>query len=63
MSCIGKNLSLMEIRVAAALIIKKFDFAFAPGEDGTKMFTEAIDYFTTTPGPSQLVFEERTANI
>lgn len=59
MSCLGKNLSLMEIRVAAASLITKFDFVFAPGEDGTRMFTEAIDYFTTTPGPLQLVFKPR----
>lgn len=59
MSCVGKNLSLMEIRVAAALIITKLDFEFAPGEDGTKMFSEAIDYFTTTPGPLRLIFKPR----
>ncbi|CAH0026871.1 unnamed protein product [Clonostachys rhizophaga] len=62
MSCLGKNLSLMEIRVAAAQLIMEFDFEFAPGEDGTKMFTEAIDYFTTTPGPLNLVFKSRAAS-
>ena len=60
MSCLGKNLSLMEIRVAAALLITQLDFSFAPGEDGTRMFSEAIDYFTTTPGPLQLVFKPRS---
>ncbi|PHH92770.1 hypothetical protein CDD83_5176 [Cordyceps sp. RAO-2017] len=54
-SCIGKNLSLMEIRVAAALLLTEFDFEFAPGEDGTDMFARATDYFTTTPGPLRLI--------
>lgn len=49
----------MEIRVAAALIFSTFDFSFADGENGTKMFTEATDYFTTTPGPLNLVFKDR----
>ena len=57
--CIGKNLSLIEIRVAAALILKTFDMEFAPGEDGERMFTEALDYFTTTPGPLNVVLKER----
>ncbi|KAI0485232.1 cytochrome P450 [Xylariaceae sp. FL0804] len=59
MSCAGKNLSLMEIRVAAALLVTEFDFEFAPGEDGSKMFSEATDFFTTTPGPLHLVIKSR----
>ncbi|KAL8782128.1 MAG: hypothetical protein Q9213_005662 [Squamulea squamosa] len=54
-ACIGKNLSLMEIRIAAALILSTFAIEFAPGENGERMFTEACDYFTTSPGPLQLV--------
>ncbi|KAL4788907.1 cytochrome P450 [Aspergillus venezuelensis] len=58
-ACIGKNLSLMEMRVAAALIFTTFDYEFAPGEDGTRMFADAVDYFTTTPGPLYLIFRSR----
>ncbi|KAL4766870.1 cytochrome P450 [Aspergillus nidulans var. acristatus] len=58
-ACIGKNLSLMEMRVAAALILTAFEVEFAPGEDGTRMFSEAVDYFTTTPGPLLLVLKPR----
>lgn len=54
-SCLGKNLSLMEIRIAAALLLTGFDYHFSPGEDGKSMFTEATDFFTTTPGPLRLV--------
>ncbi|PWY90620.1 cytochrome P450 [Aspergillus sclerotioniger CBS 115572] len=60
-ACIGKNLSLMEIRVAAALILTTFDYEFAPGEDGQRIFSEAADYFTTTPGPFYLVMKNRGA--
>ncbi len=49
----------MEIRVAAALILSTFDIDFAPGEDGERMFTEACDYFTTTPGPLNLTLKSR----
>ena len=62
MSCLGKNLSLLEIRVAAALLITTFDFSFGPNEDGTKMFAEAIDYFTTTPGELNMVFKSRSTD-
>ncbi|KAL1848979.1 hypothetical protein Plec18167_006757 [Paecilomyces lecythidis] len=56
-SCVGK-ISLLEIRTAAAQIVKTFDIEFAPGEDGTTMFREALDFFTTTPGPLYLVLKE-----
>lgn len=58
-SCVGKNMSLLEIRVAAAQILKTFDIEFAPGEDGTTMFREALDFFTTTPGALCLVLKEK----
>lgn len=45
----------MEIRIAAALLLSTFAIDFAPGEDGERMFTEACDYFTTSPGPLRLV--------
>jgi tryprostatin B 6-hydroxylase len=48
----------MEIRVASALLLTTFDINFAPGEKGVKMFTEACDYFTTTPGPLLLTLKE-----
>ncbi|KAI3337569.1 cytochrome P450 [Xylariaceae sp. AK1471] len=58
-SCLGKNLSLMETRVAAALLLSEFDMEIAPGEDGDKMFTEMTDFFTTTPGPLQVILKSR----
>ncbi|KAI9039285.1 cytochrome P450 [Aspergillus affinis] len=60
--CPGKNLSLMEIRVALALVLTQLDFEFAPGESGQRLFTQAIDYFTMSPGPMHLVFRTRIGN-
>jgi len=57
-NCLGKNLSLMEIRVAAALTLSNFDMEMVPGEE-TKLFTLATDYFTTTPGPFNVVLKRR----
>ena len=49
----------MEIRIAAALILRRFDIDFAPGETGELMFSEACDFFTTSPGPLYLTLTER----
>lgn len=53
----------MEIRVALALLLTTFEFDFAPGEDGQKMFDEACDYFTTSPGPLHLIFNTRGLDV
>ena len=50
----------MEVRVAAAYVLTAFDIDFAPGEDGQKMFTEATDFFTTTPGSLRMILKSRT---
>ena len=50
----------MEVRVAAAYVVTAFDFDFAPGEDGQKMFKDATDFFTTTPGSLKMVLKSRS---
>lgn len=55
----GKNLSLCEIRVAAALMISKFDLEAVHSQKEDKLFTHATDYFTTTPGPFHVVLKSR----
>ena len=59
MSCVGKNLSLLETRVCAALLLNNFDFEFAPGETGGHIISEMIDYFTGSPGAMNVVLKER----
>ncbi|KAH8594231.1 putative benzoate 4-monooxygenase cytochrome P450 [Bisporella sp. PMI_857] len=62
-ACIGKNLGLMEVRTAAVLLLDKFNFEFAPGEDGTELFKQTKDCFSWAPGPLNLVFKERTPEL
>ena len=57
--CIGKNLALMEIRTLASRMIMKFDVAFAPGEDGTRLLMETTEHFTLGLGPMDLIFTSR----
>ena len=57
--CVGKNYGLMEIRIATAKMVQNFDLAFAPGENGAKLFSETKDYFTSTPGPLNVILTRR----
>lgn len=57
--CLGKNFSLMEMRVAVALLVTEFDFSFAPGEDKESVLTQTTDFFTAAPGPLKLVLGSR----
>ena len=56
--CIGRNLALMEVRLATALLISKYDVHFAAGEEGVDIFREMTDLFIACPGPLQLCFEK-----
>jgi tryprostatin B 6-hydroxylase len=49
----------MESRVAAALLLTQLKFRFPAGQTGQSLFTEATDFFTTTPGPLEVIVEER----
>ena len=55
-SCVGKNLALREISYLIALIISKHQVAFAPGEDGERVWRDMKDEFTAVPGRLELVF-------
>ena len=57
--CVGKNLALMEIRILTAVLVTRFDVAFAAGEDGKQLFSLFHDHFTSDPGPLRLTFKER----
>ena len=49
----------MEIRFLAALLISKYKFTFAPGDDGLSVVRDAKDNIALVPGPLNLVFEPR----
>ena len=58
-ACVGKNLALAELRFVTALLVSKYDIAFAPGEDGVKVVEDMKDQFTAAPGKLELVFTAR----
>ncbi|KAH5838403.1 hypothetical protein HBI93_070150 [Parastagonospora nodorum] len=45
-ACIGKQLALMELRLAIVGLVSKFDVSFSPGEDGRALMEESKDWFT-----------------
>ena len=59
MSCIGKNLALMILRIITASLVHHFDIDFAPGESKTAILDESYNTVTNNPGPLRLVFKER----
>ena len=58
-TCVGKNLGLMEMRFAAAVMFSKYDIAFAPGEDNSDVEGKQTDTFTVEPGNLRIVLTER----
>lgn len=59
MSCIGKNLALMELRTVTTKLLLRFDVAFAKGEDGRRILRESKDHFTMELGDLDLEVKER----
>ena len=55
--CIGKNLAYAEMRYVVALLVSRYDVAFAPGEDGSAVEGDELDELTATPGRLRLVFQ------
>jgi hypothetical protein len=52
----------LSLRTSLAAIAQNFNIAFAPGETGEAFENEALDTFTVTLPPLQLVFTPRNAN-
>lgn len=55
-SCPGKNIGLMELRIAIAVLISRFEVSLAPGEDGSELTGKLRDTFTAQPGDLHLSF-------
>lgn len=49
----------MEVRLATALIVSKYDIVLAPGDDGTNVERHMEDLFVATPGPLNIRFREK----
>lgn len=58
-SCAGKQLALMELRLAIVLVALNFDLSLAPGETGVEFDQGAKDTFTLALSALQVVFQER----
>lgn len=72
-NCIGRNrksrircvvsladdgpVARMELRTLTAQLLLKYDVAFAPGEDGTRILTKTKDHFTVSVGQLDLGFK------
>lgn len=46
----------MELRTLTTQLLLKYDIAFAPGEDGSRILNKTKDHFTITVGQLDLVF-------
>ncbi|KAK4618147.1 Cytochrome P450 monooxygenase lcsK [Fulvia fulva] len=55
-SCIGRNLAMQEMRTLTAQLLLRYDVAFAPGEDGSRLEHDSKDHFTMSLAPLELVF-------
>ncbi|PIA88500.1 Tryprostatin B 6-hydroxylase [Cercospora beticola] len=55
-NCIGRNLARMQLRILTTQLLLKYDVAFAPGEDGTRLLTKTKDHFTVGPARLDLVW-------
>ncbi|KAK0710627.1 cytochrome P450 [Lasiosphaeris hirsuta] len=58
-NCVGKRLAMMVLRLVLAYTVYHSRFEFAPGEDGTAIFTKAKNNLILKAGPLNLVFTKR----
>ena len=58
-SCVGKALALLELRIATAVLLTRFDVCLAPNEDGTDLLERSRDRITVAPGALRLIFNKR----
>jgi hypothetical protein len=58
-SCPGKNLALQSLRIAISVIAQQYNVSFAEGENGEDFDKNALDTFTTTLPPLQVLFSRR----
>ncbi|KAI9926158.1 hypothetical protein MW887_004621 [Aspergillus wentii] len=57
--CPGKNLAMMSLRISISTLAQKYNITFAPGETGDAFDKGALDTFTTTLPPLQMMFQPR----
>ncbi|KAI0443563.1 benzoate 4-monooxygenase cytochrome P450 [Xylaria telfairii] len=59
-SCAGKRFAMIQLKLVAASLLKKYDLAFLPGSDSKEAFERDFrDQLTANPGKLMLVFQKR----
>jgi cytochrome P450 len=58
-NCAGKNLAYLEMRMAVAMIVQKFDATFEEGYNPETWYTDMLDYFVTMKGVLPTVLTPR----
>ncbi|KAF7531612.1 hypothetical protein G7054_g8695 [Neopestalotiopsis clavispora] len=58
-SCIARVMAIDVLRVVTARLIKRYQFALAPGETGDRVLSDMKDQLAPNPGHLQLVFQLR----
>lgn len=61
--CVGKGLALVELRLVAAVLLKRFKVRFADGHDPETLWRDLRDQVTAQPGQCWCVFEPREAGV
>ena len=59
-SCVGKNLALSELRYMTAMLVSKYEIAFAEDEDRSAVEGKMRDQFTAAPGNLKLSLRLRS---
>lgn len=58
-NCVGKRVAMMVLRLVLSYTVSNYRFEFAPGEDGSAIYTEAKDNLILKAGPLNMVFSKR----
>lgn len=58
-NCVGKNLALMEMRMAIAALVRKFEMQLAPGWDQDQWEKNCKDHFVLVTGPLPVIVTRR----
>ena len=58
-NCVGKNLALMEMRMAIAALVRKFEMQFAPEWDVDQWEKNCKDHFVLVTGPLPVIVTRR----
>ncbi|KAK0736749.1 cytochrome P450 [Apiosordaria backusii] len=62
-NCVGKRMGMSVIRLVLAYTVYHYTWDFAPGEDGTRIYSESRDNLILKAGPLNVVFTPRVPYV